>query len=138
MPGPTNFQLSLANSQWIDINSQFTVNNLPDRVPNGQAIIISSLFNLLNCAPGHRSRIFQPEYGSMWLQFIHEPTTAMTAMKMRLLMVEAIKRWEPRITLDLDNTRIVPDTTIPGYQVRIAFAIPGVSDSQQIQFQVSQ
>lgn len=137
MPQPTNYQLSLANAIWVDVNTQFTQNNQPDRLPDAQAVISSGLYNLFNCQPGQRGRTFQPEYGSRWLQFIHEPICDATAAKMEIFMVEAIKRWEPRITLDMSNTSIDPDTSIPGYVVKIAFSMPGLTVPTQLHFQVS-
>lgn len=134
---PTNYQLSLTDAIWVDVNSQFSLNNLPDRVPDSTAIIASSLYNLFNCIPGERSRTFQPEYGSRWRQFIHEPITDQTAAKMEIFMVDSIRQWEPRITLDLSNTYIEPDTNIPGYRVRIAFSMPGLSVPSQLQFTVT-
>ncbi len=133
----TNYQKALNDAIWVDINSRFTVNNLPDRLPDAQAVISSSLFNLFNCAPGERSRIFQPEYGSIWRQFIHEPITDHTASKMQIFMIDAIRKWEPRITLDMKNTWIIADTSIPGFVVRIAFSIPGLSAPQSVAFSVS-
>lgn len=136
MVATTNYQTQLTDALWVDVNTDFTQNNLPDRLPDGLAIVKSSLRNLFNCVPGQRARTFQPTYGSIWLQFIHEPICDMTAQKMETFMVQAIEKWEPRITLDLTNTAIVPDTNIPGYRVRIAFVMPNVPGLQQLAFQV--
>ena len=136
MATPTNYQLSVATALWVDVNTQYTLNSLPDRVVDAKAIIVSSLFNLFNCMPGQRARIFQPSYGSLWLQFLQEPISPITAQKMYIYMLKAIKQWEPRITVDDANTYIQPDMSVPGYIVRIAFAMSGASDSQQLQFQV--
>lgn len=135
--GLTNFQLNLQDASWIDVNSQLGMNSLPDRIPDTQAIIYSSLYNLFNCVPGERGRTFQPEYGSRWRQFLQEPIVDSTAAKMELFMIQSIKRWEPRITLDLPNTYITPDTSLPGYVVRIAFSMPGLSAPANIQFPVT-
>jgi phage baseplate assembly protein W len=132
----TNYQLSLNNAMWVDVNPQYTVNSMPDRIPDGLAIVHGSLFNLFNCVPGERARIFQPEYGSMWRRFIQEPITDVTAAKMQIFMLDAIRKWEPRIALDQKNCRIDADTTLPGFRVRLAFYVAGFSSSQQIQFQV--
>lgn len=135
-PAPTSYQLSIANALWIDVNTQYTQNSLPDRVVDAKAIITSSLFNLFNCVPGERSRIFQPTYGSLWLQFLQEPLNDLTAQKMYIYMLAAIKKWEPRITIDASNTYIEPEDSLPGYVVRIAFSMIGSSDSHQLQFQL--
>jgi phage baseplate assembly protein W len=136
MPNPTNYQTQLQDAVWIDVNTDFGINTLPDRVPDGLAIVYSSLRNLFNCIPGQRARTFQPTYGSIWLQFIHEPICDMTAQKMETFMIQAIEKWEPRIQVDVVNSSITSDTTIPGYVVRIAFNMPNVPGIQQLQFQV--
>jgi len=136
MPATTTYQTQLSDALWVDVNTDFGLNSLPDRLPDGLAIVKSSLRNLFNCVPGQRARTFQPTYGSIWLHFIHEPICDMTAQKMETFMVQAIEKWEPRITLDLANTAIIPDTTIPGYKVRIAFVMPNVPGLQQLDFEV--
>jgi len=137
MPAPTVYQLDLQNATWIDVNTRFTLNNLPDRLSDGLAIVKSSLYNLFNCIPGQRARTFQPTYGSIWLHFLQEPICDATSMKMETFMIKSIEQWEPRITIDLARTSITPDTSIPGYLVRIAFFLPNVPNLQQLEFQVS-
>lgn len=129
----TDFQTSLTGATWIDLNTNYGLNNLPDRLPDGQALQ-NDMFNLLNCWIGGRARTFQPEYGSQWYQFIHEPIDQSTANKMRVAMIQALARWEPRITVDFTNSYITPDTSLPGYQVRIAFSINLNSSKQQLSF----
>lgn len=136
MPDPTLYQTQLADALWVDVNTNYGLNTLPDRVPDDLAIVKSSLFNLFNCTPGQRSRTFQPTYGSYWLQFLQEPLCDMTAMKMETFMIQAIQRWEPRIKIDLSSTSIKPVPELPGYTVRIAFVMPNVPGSQQLQFSV--
>jgi phage baseplate assembly protein W len=115
----TPYQLSLQGASWVDVNTQVTLNNLPDRVPDDISITFSSLFNLFNCDIGERGKIFQPEYGSEWRRFLQEPIDEITAAKMRIAMIQAIARWEPRIQLDTGKSAVVPDYNLPGYQVRI-------------------
>jgi phage baseplate assembly protein W len=122
MPQLTSYQISLTGATWIDANSLFTINSSPDLLPDVLAVQ-NSLYNLLNCTIGARSRIFQPQYGSMWTQFLQEPLDQSTANKMQVAMIQAIGRWEPRITIDYSNSFVTPDNSLPGYQVRIAFSI---------------
>jgi phage baseplate assembly protein W len=131
-----NYKLNLDNALWVDVNTRLGQNNLPDRIADSTAIIHSSLFNLFNCAPGQRGRTFQPEYGSLWMSFIHEPISDITAAKMQMFMIDSVKRWEPRIELDLDRSSIVANTNIPGYEVRLSFSLPNMSSDQQVQFEV--
>lgn len=129
----TNYQLSLQSATWVDANSRFTTGALPDRLPDVMAIN-NSLFNLFNCPVGARGKIFQPEYGSEWYAFLQEPIDAITAMKMRISMIHAIQRWEPRLVLDFSNTSIVADPRLPGYKVTIAGIEVLTNTPLQIQF----
>ena len=43
-----NYKLRLDQAAWIDVNSEFTLNGLPDRLPNALAIKHCALYNLLN------------------------------------------------------------------------------------------
>lgn len=115
----TQYQLSLVGAQWVDTNTRFTQDNLPDRVPDSISIIYSSIFNLFNCPVGARGKIFQPEYGSEWYYFLQEPIDEQTASLMRIAMIQAIQRWEPRLILSQGRTSITADPTLPGYKVVI-------------------
>lgn len=118
----TNFQISLAGATWIDASSLFTVNTNPDLLPDVLAVG-NSLYNILNCAIGARGRIFQPEYGSLLVQFLQEPLDQSTANKINISLLQALARWEPRITIDMSNSGVQPDFTLPGYQIRIAYSL---------------
>lgn len=116
----TNFQISLSGATWVDVNTRFTQDNLPDRIPDGLSITNSSLYNLFNCPIGARGKIGQPEYGSEWHFFLQEPIDGITATKMKIAMIQAIRRWEPRIRLDYNGTYVQERLDLPGYFVRIA------------------
>jgi len=120
MTQPTLFQLSLTGATWIDVNSQFTVNSLPGRVPDELAIA-NSIFNLLNCPIGARSRTFQPQYGTLWYQFLQEPIDDVTSRSIRVAFFQALAQWEPRITIDMTNSFVQPDLSIPGYNLRLSY-----------------
>lgn len=114
----TNYQLSLNNAIWRDVNSQFTENTYPDILPDDLAIF-NSLFNIFNCSIGARGRIFAPSYGSLWYSYLQEPIDSITANSMWISMIQAIAKWEPRIKLNYGKSSITPDYSIPGYRVVI-------------------
>jgi phage baseplate assembly protein W len=118
----TQYQTSLQNATWIDVNSQFTVNAEPDRLPDAMAVGVS-IFNLLNSPLGSRSRIFQPEYGASLYQFLQEPLDQSTANKIRIGFIQALARWEPRITLDMANSYVTANFSTYGYDVGIAYSL---------------
>lgn len=132
-------QTNLLEATWIDVNTNFQLNELPDRITDNLAIVRSSLYNLFNCVPGQRGRTFQPTYGSSWLYFLQEPISAMTARKIEMLVFQDIVKWEPRIQIDHTSTYIQPDFSIPGYRIRIGLIfpnLPGVIPSIEFEVQV--
>lgn len=135
MAAVTPYNLSLSGATWIDANSQFTVNSMPDRLPDYLAIA-NSLYNLFNCPIGARSRIFQPDYGSLLYQFLQEPVDDVTSNKIKLCFIQAIARWEPRIVLDMSQTNVTADQSLPGYDVNLAYTVILTSQKQSMTFPV--
>lgn len=119
----TPYQLSTNNAIWIDANTLLGLNGLPDRLPDETSITYSSLFNLLNCPPGARSRTFNPTYGSVLYQILQEPIDQTTTALVQLGFIQAIEKWEPRIQIDYANTTVDVDYQIPGYKVQLAYTI---------------
>ncbi len=119
MPQPTSYQTSTIGATWIDTNTRFTQNNLPDRLPDELSISYSSLVNLFTCQIGERGKTFQPEYGSELYALLQEPIDDITSSRIRIGLIQAIGRWEPRIQLDYGQTSVVANTMIPGYEIRI-------------------
>lgn len=138
MASISNFKIQLRGATWIDVNTLVTQNGLPDRLPDDLAIQYGSLFNLFNCAIGQRSRIFQPTYGMLWIEFLQEPIDQITANKMQLGMLQALAKWEPRIKVDLGQSYVTPDLSLPGYQVGVSFTLGLTSQRQSMTFAVSQ
>lgn len=133
----TNYQMSIQGATWIDVSSNFTLDGNPDLLPDTLAVQ-NSLYNLFNCPIGARGRIFQPTYGSLWYEFLQEPLDQTTANKMQMSTVQAIQTWEPRIQIDVSNTYIVPNYSLPGYDVRIAFTLTLNGQKQSVKFQLTQ
>lgn len=137
MPAITNFAISLQNATWVDVNTLFTANNLPDRLPDELAIQYGSLINLFNCSIGERSRIFNPTYGMLWKELLQEPIDQITANKMQIGMLQALAKWEPRIQVNMGSSYVMPDLTLPGYRVGIYFTMPLTSQRQAMTFSVT-
>jgi uncharacterized protein len=123
MAALTPAQVSLQGAIWIDVNTMLSLNTLPDRLPDEQAIIYGSLTNLFNCPIGERSRIFQPTYGLLLWELIHEPIDEITAGLIQTGLLQSLATWEPRIGVDLSNSSVQTDLTIPGYVVTIAYSL---------------
>ena len=137
MAAITQFMVQLNGATWIDVNSLFTMNTLPDRLPDALSIQYGSLYNLFNCSIGERSRIFQPTYGLYWKEALQEPISNLTATKMQIGLIQGLARWEPRITVDVGSSYVTPDFTLPGYQVQVAFTLALTSQRQAMSFAVT-
>lgn len=118
----SNYTVSLVGATWVDVNSNFTLDGQPDLLPDVLAVN-NSLYNLFHCPVGSRGRIFQPLYGSMWYEWIHEPIDQSTATKMEMATIQAIQRWEPRVKVSTTDSYIIPNYTLPGYDVRISYSL---------------
>jgi hypothetical protein len=138
MPAINNYAVQLNGATFVDINTLFTQNNLPDRLPDALCIQYGSLVNLFNCSIGQRSRIFQPQYGMYWLELLQEPIDQITANKMQMGMLQALAKWEPRIQVNLGDSYVTPDMSLPGYQVGIYFTMGLTSQRQAMTFAVTQ
>lgn len=137
-PTYTEYSVSLAGASFIDSNTQFTNNPFPDRLADLQSVLKSGLWNLFNCPIGARGRIFEPEYGSLWYHFIHEWTDETTSAQMRIAMVQAIQRWEPRVTVIMAETFIKRRLDLPGFEVQISLRDNITGLRQSFNFEVVQ
>jgi phage baseplate assembly protein W len=116
--------VSITDTQWLDVNTLLDVNGKPDLLPGVQAVN-NSLYNLFRCHIGGRSAIFDPEYGTGLYLLLQEPIDYITAGKIQMFLIQAIQRWEPRIQIDMGRTSIKPDVTIPGYVISIYYTLVG-------------
>ena len=120
-----NANNQIADSVWLDLNTKADFDGNPDLLPDVMAIS-NSLWNLFRCPIGSRGPIFQPEYGTYILQLVHEPLDEITANKIRIFVIQAIQRWEPRIHIDMSRTTVVPDSKIPAFRARIYYTLVGL------------
>lgn len=105
---------------WIDVNSNLGEDTDPELVVD-IAAINNSLFNLLSCPIG--SRPFEREYGSTLYQALFEPADSQSSKFLDLGLFQAIRRWEPRILMDLNRSSVRPNETGDGFDVVIAYTI---------------
>ena len=68
---------------------------------SGLAMVESSVYQILNTAPGERVHL--PEFGSRLKLLVFEPIDEFLAIQIKTEIKDAINRWEDRITvLDVD------------------------------------
>ncbi len=134
--GSPSPQTQIEDVVWLDVNSRLSKNGRPDLLPNVQAIN-NSLYNLFTSPVGSRGPIFQPEYGTSIYSILHEPLDLITSNKLRMVLIQSIQRWEPRIELDLNRTSVIPDYRRSAFVVQVAYNLVGVSRSDTATFLLS-
>ena len=69
-------------------------------------LIKGNILQILGTRKGER--VMLPLFGSRILEFIHEPLDHITCALIRFELIDAIRRWEPRIVLDKTGTTVTP------------------------------
>ena len=126
----------LQNYTYIDVNPRPSSNSHGDLLTDKEAIIVSSLSNLLQCWRGDRGRIGRPDYFSRLHELLQEPVDEITAGIIQISLIQSIRKHEPRIELIESRTGVVPKPELPGYLVIVSFTIRGLSGKHQSQYEV--
>lgn len=111
---------SLQGAMYIDVNSLITSSPLPGLLADLDSVKWSSFFNLFRCPVGARGRIFNARYGSRLLWLLQEPMDDTTATEIYHELDDAIKTWEPRVKVNLNQSSVTIDYGIPGYRCKLS------------------
>jgi phage baseplate assembly protein W len=101
--------INYAGVVWVDVNSNLGEDTDPELVVD-IAAINNSLLNLLSCPIG--SRPFEREYGSELYSALFEPADSQAAAFLDMGIFQAIRRWEPRIQMDLTRSSVKPTSKV--------------------------
>lgn len=107
---------------WSDVNSRIGLVGKPDLLTNVGAIN-NSLYNLFRTPIGARGPIGQPEYGTNLPFILHEPLDYITANKIKIVIIQAIQRWEPRIYVDMKSTSVDIDRNNNAFKAVVRYTI---------------
>lgn len=108
--------------EWLDVNTRLGEGFVSDLLPEIQALN-NSLYNLFRCPIYSRGPIFQPEYGASLMYLLHEPADLITANKIRMVLIQASQRWEPRIKVDVARTVVFPVPAKAGFRAQVAYDV---------------
>lgn len=102
---------------------------LPEIAPNGDfylsediEVIIQSIFVIINTKL--ESRVWQPEFGCRLQEYIWDLLDETTLENMKTDLMNALKRWEPRISvtsLIVEPLTSLQDQTTPTVKIDIKF-----------------
>lgn len=125
--------INYAGVVWVDVNSNLGEDTDPELVVD-IAAINNSLLNLLSCPIG--SRPFEREYGSELYSALFEPADSQAAAFLDMGIFQAIRRWEPRIQMDLTRSSVTPTPEGDGFDVLIAYTIVRTNITANYQFTI--
>ena len=86
--------------------------------------VYKSVVNILNTMK--RERFFVPDFGADLESLLMELVSFPTAVLILTYITSAIERWEPRVRVRTDLSRVEPDPDNHEYQVQIAFYVVGL------------
>lgn len=92
-------------------------------VSNNMEAIKNSLFNLFTTVPGQK--ILNPVYGLNLLQFVFTGITTQNANTLGNLILEGIRRFEPRI--EIKKINVFPDTENQTYEIGLRLGVPSLN-----------
>lgn len=110
-----------------DLNVTFKKHPVTDDlvVVKDKAAITQSIRNLLLTQKGERP--FQPDLGTSIYRLLFEPLDFATAALIRLEIADAMKKFEPRISVD--QIRVEPDLDSNNFDVEMSYIIVGREDT---------
>ncbi len=82
-------------------------------------------------------RVMLPEFGSKILDFIHEPLDNVTCSLIRNEIINAVSKWENRITVNKNNTTVTPYPDLFMIKAVLSFYTVINSQEQQLVLEIS-
>ena len=119
-----------SSSEFYDINPFYNANSNSALSVSGLQAIKSAISFLVTSHIGSRSRTFNTEWGSDLIDYINEPMDSTTALVIRSSIVNALDKWEPRITVNASDIEVTPYASINGYKVLISFKVVGADSTE--------
>lgn len=103
-------------------NAIKSVNRKDIEIDNDEAAIRNSIFNILNTRQGQRFLI--PTFGCNLLGYIGRPITDQTGREIGRTILDAIRIWEPRVTID--DVLVIGKPSLNEYDITITVTIPSL------------
>lgn len=72
-------------------------------------------------------RVFNPEYGCDVRKFLFQSMNIDTEFKILFEIIDAVRRWEPRVTLLTELSKVVGNPTAHEYKLTLVYEIKGLS-----------
>jgi len=110
-----------------DINQFYDGKEEKDQFLYNVDDIFQSIQNIIETPKG--TRAFLPEFGCDLEQYLFDPNTEETRFAILMEIYEAIKRWEPRVKMEINLSQIEVDPKRPHtFDASIVFRIVGLDE----------
>jgi phage baseplate assembly protein W len=118
--------------QYKDLDLAFTKHPIKKDVNKhvDDMAVINSVKNLISTS--RYERLFQPEIGSSVRSLLFEPMDTITASALKRAIIETLRNYEPRVTVD--EVSVSPDYDNNTYSVGMTFTIINRTEPIIIQF----
>lgn len=114
---------------YTDLTNKAVVPGTPPLITNKDAIFYS-LYNLLTTVKGERLNLVT--YGVDLPTYLFEQIDSKTSNELRFAIVDAVKMWEPRVTVNTQQTTVEPLPDDNSYNLHLVFDLVGLNESALI------
>ena len=87
--------------------------------------VMQGLSNLFHTRPGER--LFRPSIGSALHTIVFKPINDTTSILLKQILINAVEKWEPRVQVVRNLTKITPQPDSFGYDISVVYKVLGLS-----------
>lgn len=121
--------LTIEKCVYTDVNYAKITPGTPPLITNKDAVFFS-LYNLLTTVVGERMN--EVTYGVNLPNYLFEQIDDKTTYELRFGIINAVMKWEPRVTVNLSKTVIEPLPDLNAYNINLVFDIKGLTDESLV------
>lgn len=112
------------NEIYSDINNKLLASDREDVYKYDEESVHQAVVNLISTRP--TERLFRPSYGNDLGALLFEPFDEITAQVILNKIVRMFADYEPRVELELQQTKVTPDIERNQYGLELAYRIKGI------------
>jgi phage baseplate assembly protein W len=90
--------------------------------------VLQSFYNALNTERGER--LFRPEYGASLRSLVLASISESNSMRIKQMLIVEMERWEPRIKVNRQLSRVIPKPDINLYEIYLVCEVVGIGNKE--------
>jgi len=118
----------LKDSLYSDLNRYFAVSRDIRTKSIDVEAVENAIDTIITTSP--KERIFNPEFGSNIQTLLFEPIDSITSSRILFELINAIERWDLRVTVNSATSDVTPDYDNNAYYVKLVYSIVGLEDEE--------